>query len=367
MGINLSTQSSQSQAIDVEERQLKVSSGAWTAIDQFRMVTANQSGDRASEYVGFTSSGADAVLVQYQTWAANLIAFKSASAGKQIMWRRTSDSTWAAGSTRNDAFLLLLRPDTLDSFSAPLPYADDYRSPSVSVSQGTDQGFDPAAAAYRFGANSSSQVSFSFGGSLARYLPRFIVTGYTASTWTVTLNGSVLSEGSDYVAAYDAGSATLSIQYVGGAIPAGSQVGIAPQAGAQTPTITSVTPPATLHVADESPDGFDIPYIQESRTLHVAASASGVPSGGGIEFVLDGASTFDMTAPFAADLTAGDGEHTLDVYIVDSSKTRLSNPEAHARRAQIGIGWMWSAIGDSITAGKYGDSTPGPVTNCSQD
>ncbi|MBX6342543.1 MAG: SGNH/GDSL hydrolase family protein [Thermomicrobiaceae bacterium] len=28
---------------------------------------------------------------------------------------------------------------------------------------------------------------------------------------------------------------------------------------------------------------------------------------------------------------------------------------------------MWSAIGASITAGKYGDSTPGPVTNCSQD
>ncbi|MBX6341105.1 MAG: hypothetical protein IRY97_01500, partial [Thermomicrobiaceae bacterium] len=133
---------------------------------------------------------------------------------------------------------------------------------------------------------------------------------------------------------------------------------------ATTPAITSLTPPATLHIADESPAGFDIPYIQVSTTLTVAVGATGVPSGGGVEIVVDGASTYDMAAPYQAQITVRPGEHRVEAYLVRSDRTRLTNPEAHVVRGPIGVGAIYTTIGDSITAGMYGDRSVSAVEGC---
>lgn len=100
--------------------------------------------------------------------------------------------------------------------------------------------------------------------------------------------------------------------------------------------------------------------------IPAAAAASGVPSGGGVEFVLDAGrsnwrSQVDLTSPYEC-VFAGVlvGEHTLDAHLVTSSGSRLASD----REAPVGVGDVIIAMGDSITAGLYDDI---PADNWSAD
>jgi hypothetical protein len=94
------------------------------------------------------------------------------------------------------------------------------------------------------------------------------------------------------------------------------------------------------------------------------AEAEGVPVGGGVEFVLNGNSTFDLDQPYAASLTGRAGENRLEAYIVDSAMNRLPNPEAQLIREQLGIGVLYTTLGDAATAGRYGTTTTSLITSC---
>jgi len=92
----------------------------------------------------------------------------------------------------------------------------------------------------------------------------------------------------------------------------------------------------------------------------VSASASGLPTGGGVEIVLDlgtasQRSVKDLSAPYACVLTSVKlGEHTLDAFAVNSQGNRIAGPD---HRERIGVGDILVAVGDSITAGEVDDIT----------
>lgn len=118
---------------------------------------------------------------------------------------------------------------------------------------------------------------------------------------------------------------------------------------------------ATLAISrDECSSTFRIPYIQTSTTLAVASTVSGgLPSGGGVRFVLTKGSTqivqYDMSAPFTTSFTSlVKGEYTLDTYIVDASQVIQTGVANHDQATHIGIGDIYIAIGDSITEGYDG-------------
>ena len=129
-----------------------------------------------------------------------------------------------------------------------------------------------------------------------------------------------------------------------------------------TPARSVSTAPnvATLAITDEG-GTFYIPYIQTSTTLSVSATAgaSYVPSGGGVEFVLNQGLSGQQTlysvggsSPYSVNFTnLAKGTYTLDAYIVDSNKVVQSGAYNHDSETDIGIGDIITAIGDSITAG----------------
>ncbi len=373
VGIQVHTTTSTDVSVSREDREVQVNSNSgWSAVDDGQVVQASDFQNNFSDYIGFYSTGGpylDPILVQNSDWPdADVIFYQSLSGGKRIAWRNSDGKTWSAGSSEDSTYLLLVGNSNLNSYSSPAAYSADYRAPQISVRVGNSNGFAPATAAYRVQA-SSNQAAFTLGQGYARYQPRFLVTNWSAQTWRLSYNGADLAEGTDYTQSTDLQSGTVSIQYLGvQAVGAGAEFRVyvpGGGGGGTTAIITSLTPPDTVAITDEG-GTFVIPYIQESTTLNLAAVATGVPSGGGIEFVLDGTSIFDLSAPYAQTVTASRGDHRLDAYVVDNSENRLTNPEAYMSRPEIGVGNLWDAIGDSITAGYLGASSNTPVESCVQ-
>lgn len=127
---------------------------------------------------------------------------------------------------------------------------------------------------------------------------------------------------------------------------------------------------ATISITDQG-GTFYVPYIQTSTTLNVAASATGVPTGGGVQFVLNEGlageqSSSDLSAPYTASFASlAKAEYTLDVYVLQGDgSTRFSAVNSHVERTDIGIGDIFTVIGDSVTEGSNGGiNTVSPVTS----
>jgi len=128
--------------------------------------------------------------------------------------------------------------------------------------------------------------------------------------------------------------------------------------------VASAATTATLTIYDyvETYVGIDhVPYIQTSTTLNVAAivPASLLPSGGGVKFVLDeglGGETVAYSTggseTFAHAFTSvPKGDHTLDVYVVNSSNEVQSGAANHDEAIHIGVGDIFMLFGDSTSAG----------------
>ncbi len=95
-------------------------------------------------------------------------------------------------------------------------------------------------------------------------------------------------------------------------------------------------------------------FVETTGTLDIAAVASGVPSKGGVQFIVDnGRSFIDSTPPYSgsfSNLLVGD--HTIDAVIVDDSGLPLASPLAQDTNATVGLrGKYLVAMGDSITNG----------------
>ncbi|MCL4295968.1 MAG: hypothetical protein KJ077_09585 [Anaerolineae bacterium] len=103
---------------------------------------------------------------------------------------------------------------------------DDARSPGLTIVSGATPvgtGFDPASAAYRLLAG-SAPLSFYPTATQPRHAPIFVIDNWSSSTWSVSLNGTVLSssgqpQGGQAIASYDSAAQRLVIQYLG-TIPA---------------------------------------------------------------------------------------------------------------------------------------------------
>ncbi len=128
---------------------------------------------------------------------------------------------------------------------------------------------------------------------------------------------------------------------------------------------------ATISITDEG-GTFKIPYIQTSTTLAVAATVGStvLPAGGGVKFILNEGqgseqSLYDMSSPFTASFTGlAKGTYTLDAHVVNSSQVVQTGAGNQDTATNIGIGDIFTAIGDSITEGYYGtDYGATAVTN----
>ena len=90
----------------------------------------------------------------------------------------------------------------------------------------------------------------------------------------------------------------------------------------------------------------------------VVVSATGVPTGGGVEIVLDMGTSAQksvtiLAPPYPAAFShVPVGEHTLDAFVLSAAKVRLA---AHDRHDRVGVGDILVAVGDSITAGEVDD------------
>lgn len=107
--------------------------------------------------------------------------------------------------------------------------------------------------------------------------------------------------------------------------------------------------------------------INGSADIPISAAATGLPTGGGVELILDSGSSSQRvsrvySSPYNYTFSAvPKGEHTLDAFIVDASGNQLS---ATVHEDRVGVGDILVAVGDSITAGEdniipAGDTTDG--------
>ncbi len=124
---------------------------------------------------------------------------------------------------------------------------------------------------------------------------------------------------------------------------------------------------ATTSIIDQQ-GTINIPYIQTSSTLNVAASLGGV--GTGVEFILNEGqgsqqSIIDLTLPYTASFVGlPKGVYTLDSYALQpDGVSHFADPATHVLRTGIGIGDIITVIGDSVAEGARGTVDAGPVAS----
>lgn len=133
--------------------------------------------------------------------------------------------------------------------------------------------------------------------------------------------------------------------------------------------VVGATDVATLAIVDGGGTIY-IPYIQTSTTLSITATAGALPSGGGVEFVLNEGlgsqqTSTDLSSPYTASFTSlAKGEYTVDIYTLQADgTTRYAGDDSHDERTDIGIGDIITVIGDSVTEGVSGTIDGGTVTS----
>lgn len=208
--------------------------------------------------------------------------------------------------------------------------------------------------------------------------PRLAVAGWPGPAHALRQGGALLVEGQDYLAHWDGATGTLYAQVLA-ALPPG-----APAAARTFSLLQQATPGLSLGVEGRtlSPDGmlqvdgnmpdnvgrdstfdlFFIPYIQATQAITLTAVYQG--PGAGVELVLAGQSR-TVLGPAGSLLAAGFtlpayGEYQAEGYIVDEAGARLgATPDDTI--APLALGRIILTIGDSITAGQFGDEL-GPTS-----
>jgi lysophospholipase L1-like esterase len=126
------------------------------------------------------------------------------------------------------------------------------------------------------------------------------------------------------------------------------------------------SPPQAPSITINSPNNRAlIQQINGVGDITVNVTASGVPTGGGVEFDLDQGTSMQLSAMVSGTPTQYTfspviaAEHTLDVYVLDSTGARTT---AHDHKYQVGIGDLIVALGDDTVSG-HGDNVTSDDTS----
>lgn len=209
--------------------------------------------------------------------------------------------------------------------------------------------------------------------------PRFEVANWPGPDLEMTLQGTRLVAGSDYVAEWDAGSGTLTAQYLG-LLPATSDaaarsfsLAAQPLGGASLslgvvgrtldPTDGRLQVDANLPTVNGNTatvgDLFEIPYIQTGAGITISAAIQGAPANPGVRLVLKrGAATVQTVDASGSSVQVSltlpaMGEYRLEGFILSNGAPVAGSPDDTID--PLGYGHVFVAVGDSITTG-YGDS-----------
>lgn len=213
--------------------------------------------------------------------------------------------------------------------------------------------------------------------------PRMVVAGWPGAAHGLSLAGTPLVEGVDYLAHWDEARGELQLQYLG-LLPPGDRAGrtfrLSPT---QEPALAleilnqsgsaprQLTPDGLLQVDANLPsstgaapgtittnDIFAIPYIQTWPELRLRATLSATPVGlSGVRFTVSGPG-FSQSV----DDTDGSDGYSTTINLPRRAEYSLvatalvdGQPAAPSRAiAQVAYGRVFVSIGDSITAGKWG-------------
>ncbi|HMQ34576.1 MAG TPA: GDSL-type esterase/lipase family protein, partial [Chloroflexaceae bacterium] len=202
--------------------------------------------------------------------------------------------------------------------------------------------------------------------------PRLAVAGWPGPAHTLRQGDALLVEGQDYLAHWDVATGILYAQVLAGLPPGGDaarrtfsflqQTTPGLSLGVQGRTLS---PDGLLQVDGNMPDAngndsaydlFYIPYIQATPEITLTGVFQG--PGAGVEFVLDGVSRKVFGAA-GSTLAAGFslpafGEYRADGYIINAAGARLGAAPDDTI-APLALGRIVLTIGDSITAGQFGD------------
>jgi lysophospholipase L1-like esterase len=224
--------------------------------------------------------------------------------------------------------------------------------------------------------------------------PRFEIAGWPGGDLSIQRAGRTLVYGADYLADYEPASNLLTFQYLhllpqsaditertftvsaSGGEPA-LALGIAGRdvdenglmlVDGNLPGVDDVPPYQTQ---SSTADLFRIPYIQSTSQVTARATVQNAPASASVRFVLNNSvvKTVAVPSPDASVQASFDlvlGEHSLQAQLLDGNGAPV--PGAAATINPLGYGVVLQTIGDSITAGKWGNYiSPGapdfPVTS----
>lgn len=257
--------------------------------------------------------------------------------------------------------------------------------------QSTTPDYNPETGALHARAEGTYPLQLRLPAATVLRQPRFEIAGWPGADLTVRHGQTVLVEGVDYLANWNAETGQLILQYLfplGGSSDDENVLTLTPAPAAATLRLgiagRSVDANGRLVIDANMPDHngtdttldiFRIPYIQSSPTFRARATLQG--GGAGVKFVLlrgEGRvhTVVDQDAPYEATFTLPTfGEYRLDAYMLDG-QGRTINASPDDSINPLGYGHIFVTIGDSITAGKYGgeitkDDPLYPVQSCKSE
>ncbi|MCG8349311.1 MAG: GDSL-type esterase/lipase family protein [Chloroflexales bacterium] len=200
--------------------------------------------------------------------------------------------------------------------------------------------------------------------------PRFEIASWPGPEVTLRRGDTLLVAGADYLAHWDEANERLLLQYLHLLSPGGSSAERSFELSA-TPAVASLAlgiagkdiNEAGLLMIDgnmpandgmpSAPDIFATPYIQSSPVVTATAIAQGAPPGSQIQFLLNGivVETVPGTSGQTTFTLPAMGEYRLEARLLDAANMVLDRDSIDP----LGYGHMLMSIGDSITAGKWGN------------
>ncbi|MFP4436174.1 MAG: SGNH/GDSL hydrolase family protein [Chloroflexaceae bacterium] len=342
------------------------------------------------------------ITLDYTIWAGGQIAvaLRSAAPIKTTLRRDAEAITGAAlqlqpATTTTDGAIAQTMMLFLDAWTGEdsTRLAQSTGDTGPGLAQTEPMIYDPQTGAIQTEAQAGKAV-LSIPPDVGLRSPRFAIANWPDSAVTVQQGDKTLVAGQDYLADWDSNRRHLTLQYLR-VVP--------PQTDPAARTFTlnaapAATPTLSLTIADKQidpltgmllvdanmpsnnigqrtlEDSFSIPYIQ--TTPQVTAEA--VLQGGGVGVAFDliylptgqTVTTIDTSAPFAATFTMPTfGEYRLNAYILSNVNGQRMHAAPDASINPLGYGRVFVAIGDSITAGKWGrwleaDQPRYPGQNC---
>ena len=312
----------------------------------------------------------------YTIWAAGQVFIRSTGEGHLALARREDAITGAALQLDSEETGALY----LDAWTGEDRGGAPVSTAALAEGSRLADAADGAVAV----AASAGRASITLPESMGLRSPRFVLTDWPGPALTIRRGDVTLVAGQDYLAHWEQTTGMLTAQIFAAMPPGGDAASRTYNFLAQTDPALSLgvlgrtlTPEGLLQVDGNMPDKlernstgdtFFIPYIQSSATISVTGAYQGPAAG--VEFVLAGASQKVFGPPeslLVAEFTVpGYGEYRLDGYLIDAEGKRLSATPADSIDP-LGVGRIIITIGDSITAGVFGDRVsagePGyPVT-----